>query len=378
MSRRDADQRVRAVKGRRLLDVDLNTSTKREILAFKMGAVPFHFYVPDVYQGAPSPITGMLGFVPKLAGVVGLTKVMAMTGWLWSDDLFWMLWIVAAATMTVGNVLALLQNNVKRMLAYSSIAHSGYMLIGILVGPVMGEGPMRDGIAAMLFYIAIYGIMNLGAFAVLSSLKIGDRPAEEMNDLAGLSQREPLAAMAMAICCFSLMGLPPVAGFLGKVYLFTSAFSLPTSHVHSQALIVLAVVGVLNSAIAAAYYLRIIATCYLHEPEERVSRVRCGMLRLGMALCAITMPALFVWPSNIANQAKRATRGLVIESDRIEPPQTAAGRAGANYPAVGVGAGQAADLPRDGGDLLQVGELRGDTLPGDGALVQIGSGVSNR
>jgi NADH-quinone oxidoreductase subunit N len=176
----------------------------------------------------------------------------------------------------------------------------------------------------MLFYIAVYGIMNLGAFAVLSSLRVGERLAEEVSDLAGLARREPMAALAMAVCCFSLMGLPPVAGFFGKVYVFTSAFSLPAGHVHAQALIVLAVIGVLNSAIAAAYYLRIIATCYLHEPQGTVGRVDCGMLRLGMGLCAITMPALFIWPSNVAEQAQRATRGLVSEPARIGSSPSAA------------------------------------------------------
>ena len=124
-------------------------------LAFKVAAVPLHVYAPDVYEGAASPVTGMLGFVPKFAGFIALVKIFAACNWDWPAAVNWMVWVVAAVTMTAGNVLALLQKNVKRMLAYSSIAHTGYMLIALLVGPVAGKGPMHDGVAALLFYIAI-------------------------------------------------------------------------------------------------------------------------------------------------------------------------------------------------------------------------------
>lgn len=158
-------------------------------LAFKVAAVPLHVYVADVYEGAASPVAGMLGFVPKFAGFVALVKIFAACQWDLPVAVSWMVWVIAAVTMTAGNVLALLQKNVKRMLAYSSIAHTGYMLIALLVGPVAGQGPMRDGVAALLFYIAVYGAMNLGAFAVLAAFKTGDRDVETLDDLAGIAVR---------------------------------------------------------------------------------------------------------------------------------------------------------------------------------------------
>ncbi|HUU84511.1 MAG TPA: NADH-quinone oxidoreductase subunit N [Phycisphaerae bacterium] len=276
-------------------------------LSFKIAAVPFHVYAPDVYEGAASPVTGLLGFLPKLAGFVALVKVLDTCNWNLPDVLYWLLWIVAAATMTTGNVLALLQTNVKRILAYSSIAHSGYMLIGVLVGPVAGEGPMRDGVAAMLFYIAVYGVMNLGAFALLSAFTIRGEPVEELSDLGGLSRRNGWSALGLAICVFSLMGLPPTAGFLGKVYIFSSAFSLGDDHAFRLPLIVLAVVGVVNSAIAAAYYLRIAAAGYVGEEAPPRESVGGRPVRWALAICSLAMLWWFVHPSDLADPAHRAT-----------------------------------------------------------------------
>ncbi|UCG15132.1 MAG: NADH-quinone oxidoreductase subunit N [Phycisphaerales bacterium] len=294
-------------------------------LLFKVAAVPFHVYAPDVYEGAASPITGLLGFLPKLAGFVALVKVLSACGWAMPVWLQWMLWIVAALTMTVGNVLALRQDNVKRTLAYSSIAHTGYMLIAILVGPMAGEGPMRDGVAAMLFYIAIYGMMNLGAFAVLAALSVRGEAAEEFSDLAGLSRRHPGAAVALAVCAFSLMGFPPTAGFLGKVYVFSSAFSLGDGDPFRMPLIVLAVIGVINSAIAAVYYLRIAGTCYLRDPLVETQPAAGQPLRVGVALCSLAMLVLFVWPKPVVEQAKLASDDLQIPAAAAAPaPEVAA------------------------------------------------------
>ncbi len=282
-------------------------------LLFKVAAVPFHVYAPDVYEGAASPITGLLGFLPKLAGFVALVKVLAACGWPLQQASFawlaWLLWIVAALTMTVGNVLALRQDNVKRTLAYSSIAHTGYMLIAVLVGPVSGEGPMRDGVAAMLFYITVYGLMNLGAFAVLAALRVQDEPAERFDDLAGLSRRHPGLALALAVCAFSLMGFPPTAGLLGKVYIFSSAFSLSDAHSFRGPLIVLAVIGVINSAIAAVYYLRIAGTCYLREPLSETAPAGDRPLRVGVAICSVAVLLLFIRPQSLVQGARAASDG---------------------------------------------------------------------
>ncbi len=278
-------------------------------LSFKIAAVPFHGYVADVYQGSAAPLAGVLAFLPKLAGFVALIKLSGLVGWHWHETpvLFGVLWVTAALTMTVGNVLALLQSNVKRMLAYSSVAHSGYMLVGILAGPVVGQGPFGDGLSAMLFYIAVYGLMNLGAFAVLAALSSPEEDVEEQHQLAGLSQREPLAAVALAVCMFSLMGLPPTAGFLGKVYIFSSAFAASGDSAVGQSMIVLAVIGVLNSAIAAAYYLRVVGVSFLEGGVAHLAPPSRLGLRAGTAICAVAMIVLFVWPEALAIQAGRAS-----------------------------------------------------------------------
>ena len=277
-------------------------------LFFKIVAVPFHAYAPDVYEGAASPISALLSFLPKLAGFVGLIQVLSMLDWRLPESVTWMLWCVAVLSMTVGNVLALLQSNVKRILAYSSIAHTGYMLIGLLVGPMAGEGPMRDGIAALLFYIAVYGAMNLGAFAVLALLKTPDGPAEELYELHGLSVRHPAAALAMVICAFSLMGFPPTAGFLGKVYVFASAFSVRAANPFHGPLIALAIIGVINSAIAAAYYLRIAAACYLGEEEVPTERIGGAPMRFSLTACGLVLLVLFAWSSPLVSRAQSAAR----------------------------------------------------------------------
>ncbi len=279
-------------------------------LSFKIAAVPFHVYAPDVYQGAASTVTGLLGFLPKMAGLVAMAILLLAAGWAESDrslTLMWLLWIIAAATMTVGNVLALLQSNAKRMLAYSSIAHSGYMLVGLLVGPAAGEGPMGDGLAAMLFYIAVYGLMNLGAFTALAAISVDGRPAEELTDLHGVSRSHPWAALALAVCVFSLMGLPPTAGFLGKVYIFSSAFSLPDGDPFRGPMFALGIIGVINAAIGAAYYLRIAAACYLPDAKTPPQPAGDRPLRYGLALCSLAMIVLFVWPWGLSRQAKMAT-----------------------------------------------------------------------
>lgn len=276
-------------------------------LAFKVAAFPLHAYVADVYEGAASPVTGMLGFVPKFAGFVALVKIFGALDWNLPVTVNWLVWIMAAATMTAGNVLALLQTSVKRMLAYSSIAHTGYMLIALLVGPVAGQGPLHDGVAALLFYIAVYGAMNLGAFAVLAALCSGDRAVETLDDLAGIASRMPLASLALAVCTFSLMGIPPTAGFLGKLYVFSSAFSLDVGHTFHGPLIMLAVIGVLNAAVGAAYYLRIVAAMYTRAEITEVRGVGRPPLRLGVALCAIPMLVIFAWPTGLATQARSAT-----------------------------------------------------------------------
>ncbi|GIW74009.1 MAG: hypothetical protein KatS3mg103_0531 [Phycisphaerales bacterium] len=240
-------------------------------LAFKIAAVPMHFYAADVYQGAASPVSAFLAFVPKTAGFVALMLVLTTVGWTHGPDgqalpeaLRVMLWVMAAVTMTVGNVLAIVQDSIKRVLAYSSVAHSGYMLVGLLAGP--GDGTFgANGLAAVLFYLAAYGVMNTGAFAVLACL---ERPArdhgeplevERFDELRGLWQRRPLLAVILATCALSLLGFPPLLGFMAKLPLFTSGIAAGE--------IALVVVLGVNSAIAAFYYLRIVKAAIIDDPS---------------------------------------------------------------------------------------------------------------
>ncbi len=300
-------------------------------LAFKITAVPFHFYVADVYQGAASPITGMLGFVPKLAGFVALIQILTLTGWQHPDAIFWPLWALAAATMTVGNTLGLMQHNIKRMLAYSSIAHSGYMLMALVVGPgIGGAAPMRNGLTALLFYMAVYGVMNLGAFAAISFFrKAGpDDPedsVEQLDDLAGAARRHPWACLALAICVLGLMGFPLTGGFLGKLALFSAVLSatdpasalVEMSSIRSTGLIVLVVIGALNAAVAAAYYLRILATCYLRKSAVGVVATRCHALKISLGFCALLVLMAFVMPGGLIRASRKAVNQVSQATHRI-------------------------------------------------------------
>lgn len=242
-------------------------------LAFKIAAVPMHMYAADVYQGAASGVSAMLAFVPKAAGFFALIMIVALAGWdhgALHDSLpsaiYILLWVMAAATMTVGNVLAIRQTSVKRMLAYSSVAHSGYMIVGLIAGPGNADGAFwSNGIAAILFYLLTYGVANIGVFAVLASIEKGGSSGEEADDIAdirGLHRTRPHLAAAMLLCVLSLLGMPPLLGFFGKIGLFTSGIA-------AGEIPLILVLGV-NSAIAAFYYLRIIRAAYLEPADESV------------------------------------------------------------------------------------------------------------
>ncbi|HYE02183.1 MAG TPA: NADH-quinone oxidoreductase subunit N [Phycisphaerales bacterium] len=232
-------------------------------LSVKIAAVPMHYYTPDVYQGAAAPVSGFLAFVPKAAGFYALMLVMVCVGWNFGDrggaelpgPVHFVMYAVAVLTMTAGNVLAIMQDSIKRILAYSSIAHSGYMLVGIIAGPGgEGAGFTRNGLAAVWFYLLVYGVMTLGAFAVVAALERrrrdgGHDEIDAVTDLRGLWRDHPLLAGVMFICAMGLLGLPPLLGFFGKLPLFTAGIA--SGHV------LLVVILGLNSAIAAVYYLRL-------------------------------------------------------------------------------------------------------------------------
>jgi NADH-quinone oxidoreductase subunit N len=266
-------------------------------LGFRITAVPFHFYAPDVFQGAPVVVAAFLAVVPKVAGFAGLIRVLGlvlpaevvgrhgMVGLALSDQVPILLWWLAAVTMFLGNLLALWQDNLKRLLAYSSVAHAGYMLVGLAVAPYLGAGSVEGGVSATLFYLVAYAAMTLGAFGVIAYLDTPGRPVENVDDLSGLSGTRPGLALMMAVFLFSLIGIPATAGFTGKLLVFLGAMAVPSPQ-HAQLFQILALVGVVNAAIGAWYYLRIINVMYLRQPVQPVSGPRAwpGLATLWVCL----------------------------------------------------------------------------------------------
>ena len=303
-------------------------------LGFRIAAVPFHFYAPDVYQGAPTGVVAQLAFVPKVAGFVALAKVLGLldpfgaTGYELPFDaartlIPLTLWVLAAVTMTVGNALALLQNNLKRLFAYSGIAHTGYMLLGLVVASALPAAtdplspPIQSGIDSVLFYLAAYGLMTVGAFAVLMYLSGGDREAVTVDDLAGLGQSRPFAAALLALFLVSMIGLPLTAGFVGKFQLFLGAFDAVAPSGSKSMYRVLVGVAAVNAAVAAVYYLRMIAAMYqrtsLH-PEKIPAR---GYFAMAAALlCAGGTIFFGLYPQPLA---KFARQSAPLEDSRPTP-----------------------------------------------------------
>ena len=219
-------------------------------MGFKIAAVPFHMWAPDVYEGAPTPVTAFLSVASKAASFAMLLRIFFVGLPFLVSDWQTLFWVLAAITMTVGNIAAITQTNTKRMLAYSSIAHAGYVLVGVVAGT-------ERGIAATLVYLWVYLFMQLGAFAIIAMLRRQDVVGDELKDLSGLYFRKPFAAIAMLIFMLSLGGIPPTAGFMGKVWVFGAAID--------QGFIWLAVIGVVNSAISLYYYYRVIVFMWLKE-----------------------------------------------------------------------------------------------------------------
>ena len=230
-------------------------------LCYKIAAAPLHLYAPDVYQGAAAAVTAFLAFIPKTAGMLAIILLCSLVGW--EDGLPLLvkmaLWVVAVLTMLLGNIGALLQTSAKRMLGYSSIAHSGYMLIGVIAGPPLG-------LVAVLVYLVIYGATNTAAFATLASLTREGTEVDELEDLAGLHKRSPLAATSLAVSCGSLLGIPPLFGFWGKLLLFTAGIAAGQ--------LILVLIAVVASAISAWYYLLLIGVSILASTTTRSESVK--------------------------------------------------------------------------------------------------------
>jgi NADH-quinone oxidoreductase subunit N len=299
--------------------------------AFKIAAVPMHVYAGDVYQGAATPVTAFLAFVPKTSGFVALIKVLYAVGgnsWAVPLPLVKLLWVLAVLTMTCGNVLGLLQFNVKRVLAYSSIAHTGYMLAGV-TALISTTDPniQSESLQGVLFYLAAYGIMNVGAFGVLQLLPSRtDRPAtsaETYEDLAGQGRKHVALGLAMAVACFSLTGLPLTIGFFGKLYLIK-----PALHANLTGLVVILVI---NAAISAAYYLRIVAAMFLRPepthftttgpaPNAIARLIHPAPVVIAVLLSVIGTLGLGVFIPATGSLGRRALQAAGFEARSASPP----------------------------------------------------------
>ncbi len=258
-------------------------------LGFKVAAAPFHVWTPDVYEGAPSPVVGFMSTAPKAAVFAVLLRIMFQAQ---APGRILLIWVAAALSMTIGNIAALVQDNIKRLLAYSSIAHAGYLLVAFASLPA-------NGIPAAMFYTASYAAMNVGAFAVVGHFASAGERYVTLEDYAGLGKRSPLLAVILTVFLLSLIGIPITGGFFAKFYVFSAALQAN--------LVGLAIIGVLNSAVAAYYYLRVIVVMYMREPrvEAPVSPIPAG-LGVALALSLAATIYLGVLPGRVLEYAGRS------------------------------------------------------------------------
>jgi len=268
-------------------------------LGFKVAMVPFHFWTPDVYQGAPAPVAGYMSAGVKAAAFAVLLRVMWTGMPLLGGLVHEMLIGFAVLTMTFGNIVALAQSNLKRMLAYSAIAHAGYLLVGVLaVGPETNDPATRG----VLFYLAAYAIMNVGAFAVVTFVSRRDGERTELAGFAGLARRHPWVSAGLAVCMFSLAGVPPTAGFWGKFYVFGAAIQ--------KGMVGLAVVALLNSAVAAYYYLRVVVYLYMREPGEEAYSGDDLQASAALGAAAFLLLWIGLFPSSVSELARLGAAAL--------------------------------------------------------------------
>lgn len=265
-------------------------------LGFKVAAAPFHTWTPDVYEGAPAPVVGLMSTAPKAAAFAVLLRVLfgtAAPGW------FWLVWVAAAVSMTLGNLGALVQSNVKRLLAYSSIAHAGYLLVAFAA-----VKNLDLGISAAMFYAASYAAMNVGAFAVVSHFANAGERFVQIDDYAGLGKRAPMLAAILTFFLLSLIGIPITGGFFAKFYVFSAALK--------SSLIWLTIIGVINSAIGAYYYLRIIVMMYMREPQSNaeIPSIPFGA-GVAMVISLVFTLYLGVLPNRVLGYALQSAKDLL-------------------------------------------------------------------
>ena len=264
-------------------------------LAFKVSAAPFHMWTPDVYEGAPTPVTALFAAGPKIAGVALLVRVMmepfAGMAEAWQQVVV----VISILSMVVGAFAALPQTNIKRLLAYSSIGHIGYALVGLAVAT-------PEGVRGLLVYMAIYLVMVLGTFAVVLCMKVKDQMVEQIDDLRGLGRTHPMTALVMTLFMFSMAGIPPLAGFFGKFYVFMAAVEAGAY--------TLAIIGVLTSVVAAFYYLRIIKVMYFEEPVESLDSPIAGEMGVVLGATGLIVTFFFAVPGPLLAAAGAAAAAL--------------------------------------------------------------------
>jgi NADH-quinone oxidoreductase subunit N len=265
-------------------------------LAFKLAAVPFHMWTPDVYEGAPAPITAFIGSTPKLAAIGLAVRVMMEPFGGWTEHWQQVIVAISIASMVLGSFAAIGQTNIKRLMAYSGIANIGYALVGLAAGT-------ESGVNAVLVYMTLYVVMVIGTFGCILLMRRQGRYVESIGDLAGLSSRRPLLALAFGVFMFSLAGIPPLAGFFGKLYVFKAAVD--------AGLTWLAVVGVVASVVGAYYYLRIVKVMYFDEPAEALDPAPYAAPAAVAGLAAAAMVVFVVIPGPLLTTAQAAAEALV-------------------------------------------------------------------
>ncbi|MBI4182632.1 MAG: NADH-quinone oxidoreductase subunit NuoN [Proteobacteria bacterium] len=264
-------------------------------LSFKVSAVPFHMWTPDVYEGAPTSVTAFFSIAPKIAAVSLFIRVMVGPFGPLLDRWQGIIVLISIASMILGALAAINQANIKRLMAYSSIGHVGYALIGLAVGN-------ESGIRGVLIYMAIYLFMNAGCFACILCMRQKGQMVEEIDSLAGLAKTNPMMALAMAVFMFSMAGLPPLAGFFGKLYVFLAAID--------AGLYTLAVIGVVSSVVAAYYYLRIVKVMYFDEPSEVFDRPIGLEMTTLLAVTTLFVTFFFIYPAPLLSSAAAAAAAL--------------------------------------------------------------------
>ena len=264
-------------------------------LAFKVSAVPFHMWTPDVYEGAPTPVTAFFSVAPKIAALALLIRVMVGPFGGLVEQWQQIVIFISIASMALGAFAAINQRNIKRLMAYSSIGHVGYALIGLCVGDEVG-------VRSVLIYLAIYLFMNIGVFACILNMRRDGAMVEGINDLAGMSRTHPMLAMALAILMFSMAGIPPFAGFFGKFYIFMGAIQAE--------LYWLAVLGVLSSVVAAFYYIRIVQIVYFEEAGKPLDKSSSPELSFVITASGLFVAFFFVYPTPVLSAAAAAAASL--------------------------------------------------------------------